>query len=142
MYFNKQKILSSEHRFVNSSILPRKGLGHPLVFHGVIGDNFREQDSPSWFNPQVVLEIAKLHAKFLSVCLLKDLFFIYLNIYLCCLWIDLDYSYVFSTWDSTLISFLILSRLGHVAMLLLLCQTRWLHFLLKSNFATCNLFQK
>ena len=38
-------------RFLNCSLLPSKG--HPVLFHGLIGDNCRETDSPSWFNPQV-----------------------------------------------------------------------------------------
>ncbi|KAL3776572.1 hypothetical protein ACHAW5_000336 [Stephanodiscus triporus] len=37
------------HRFVDWEHLPQKGF--PIIFHGVEGEDMREANSPSWFNP-------------------------------------------------------------------------------------------
>ena len=37
--------------------LPVKGF--PLVFHGVVGEDMQEGNSPSWFNPVEALEVVK-----------------------------------------------------------------------------------
>ncbi|XP_023326960.1 RNA helicase Mov10l1 [Eurytemora carolleeae] len=44
------------NKFINFNFLPSKG--HPVIFHGVKGDNRQEPDSPSWFNPQEVWQVA------------------------------------------------------------------------------------
>ena len=36
--------------------LPRKGF--PLVFHGVQGEDMREGNSPSWFNPVEAVQVS------------------------------------------------------------------------------------
>ena len=35
--------------------LPTKGF--PLLFHGVMGEDMREGNSPSWFNPVEIIEV-------------------------------------------------------------------------------------
>jgi len=42
--------MAVQNRFCLSPLLPTKN--HPVVFHGVRGQNVQEGDSPSWFNPQ------------------------------------------------------------------------------------------
>lgn len=40
--------------FVGKTFLPNPD--HPLIFHGVRGQNYQEGDSPSWFNPAEALQ--------------------------------------------------------------------------------------
>lgn len=37
--------------------LPHKGF--PVIFHGIKGEEFREENSPSWFNPTEVVQVTK-----------------------------------------------------------------------------------
>lgn len=46
--------------------LPRKGF--PLVFHGVQGEDMREGNSPSWFNPVEAVQVSS-SPSFLSLSL-------------------------------------------------------------------------
>ena len=69
--FYKNKLLTCGDRLTTHSMvkwehLPNIEAGFPIVFHSVDGENQREGDSPSWFNPQeaiLVAEIASLLAK-------------------------------------------------------------------------------
>ena len=36
--------------------LPRRGF--PLVFHGVVGEDMQEGNSPSWFNPVEIIHVS------------------------------------------------------------------------------------
>ena len=51
--------------------LPRKGF--PLVFHGVQGEDMREGNSPSWFNPVEAVQVSS-SPSFLSLPLCLPLF--------------------------------------------------------------------
>jgi superfamily I DNA and/or RNA helicase len=44
--------ITRSHRFVAWEHLPRRKF--PIVFHGVEGEDMREANSPSWFNPEEV----------------------------------------------------------------------------------------
>ncbi|KAF8771015.1 RNA helicase Mov10l1 like protein [Argiope bruennichi] len=46
-----------DHELVSWDELPNKGF--PVIFHGVKGEELREQNSPSWFNPAEVVQVAK-----------------------------------------------------------------------------------
>ena len=41
--------VTRSHRFVDWEHLPKRGF--PIIFHGVEGEDMREANSPSWFNP-------------------------------------------------------------------------------------------
>jgi helicase MOV-10 len=41
--------ITRSHRFVDWEHLPKRGF--PMIFHGVEGEDMREANSPSWFNP-------------------------------------------------------------------------------------------
>ena len=41
--------MTRSHRFVDWEHLPKRGF--PIIFHGVEGEDMREANSPSWFNP-------------------------------------------------------------------------------------------
>jgi len=43
--------------FTNWEGLPSEGQDFPLIFHGVIGDDMREGNSPSWFNPTEAMAV-------------------------------------------------------------------------------------
>ena len=45
------------HNLQNWEHLPAKGF--PILFHGVDGENMREGNSPSWFNPQEVVQVVE-----------------------------------------------------------------------------------
>lgn len=55
----------SSHRFTDWEHLPKKGF--PIIFHGVEGEDTRECNSPSWFNP-VEIQLVKMYVDLL----LKD----------------------------------------------------------------------
>lgn len=40
---------------------------HPIIFHGVRGQNYQEGDSPSWFNPTEALQVASYVQKLLNL---------------------------------------------------------------------------
>ena len=44
--------ITRSHRFINWEHLPRRGF--PILFHGCQGEDTRESNSPSWFNPDEV----------------------------------------------------------------------------------------
>lgn len=46
----------STHSLANWEHLPKRGF--PVLFHSLEGENLRESNSPSWFNPQEALQIA------------------------------------------------------------------------------------
>ncbi|KAK7101774.1 RNA helicase Mov10l1-like [Littorina saxatilis] len=59
-YFGELKECASHdltHTFVNWHLLPKQGV--PLVFCGVRGEDVREGDSPSWFNPSETVEVVR-----------------------------------------------------------------------------------
>ena len=45
--------------------LPRKGF--PLVFHGVMGEDMREGNSPSWFNPVEIVQVNGTFVQFIAL---------------------------------------------------------------------------
>ena len=49
--------------------LPRKGF--PLVFHGVRGEDMREGNSPSWFNPVEIIQVSHT-VRICMVCLFNS----------------------------------------------------------------------
>ncbi|XP_050412880.1 RNA helicase Mov10l1 isoform X1 [Patella vulgata] len=63
-YFNQLKVKadpSLTHTLVNWSMLPTQGV--PVVFHGIRGEDLREGNSPSWFNPgEAVLTVQYLQS--------------------------------------------------------------------------------
>jgi len=52
------------NKYIDINFLPSPG--HPVVFHGVKGDNRQEADSPSWFNPQEVWQVVVYTQKLLA----------------------------------------------------------------------------
>ncbi|XP_065066757.1 RNA helicase Mov10l1-like [Rhopilema esculentum] len=52
--FAKPELINS---FIDADFLPNKKF--PLIFHGVRGEDMREGNSPSWFNPAEVLKVMK-----------------------------------------------------------------------------------
>ena len=44
-------------RFVNSNFLPNRDI--PVIFHGVQGNNDKDEDSPSWFNAVEAFEVIR-----------------------------------------------------------------------------------
>jgi len=69
MFYDNKLIASGEKLMTHSMIkwehLP-KSKGFPVVFHAIDGENLREGNSPSWFNPQEAMEVVnyvKLLAK-------------------------------------------------------------------------------
>ena len=50
------------HRFVDWEHLPKRG--YPIIFHGVKGEDMREANWPSWFNPDEA-QIVKMYAELL-----------------------------------------------------------------------------
>jgi len=42
---------------IDADFLPTKGV--PVIFHGVRGQDVREEDSPSWFNPSETLQVVQ-----------------------------------------------------------------------------------
>lgn len=48
---------SLTHTFCQWKELPTQGV--PLIFHGVRGEDLREGNSPSWFNPMETVEVVK-----------------------------------------------------------------------------------
>ncbi|KAG8196843.1 hypothetical protein JTE90_027556 [Oedothorax gibbosus] len=50
--------------------LPTKGF--PVIFHGVKGEEFREQNSPSWFNPTEVVQVTTYLQKLYDFGLTPD----------------------------------------------------------------------
>lgn len=47
----------SSQKLIHWEELPTKGF--PVIFHGVKGEELREQNSPSWFNPTEVVQVTK-----------------------------------------------------------------------------------
>ncbi|XP_035216479.1 RNA helicase Mov10l1-like [Stegodyphus dumicola] len=47
----------TSNKLSNWDELPTKGF--PIIFHGVKGEEFREENSPSWFNPTEVVQVTK-----------------------------------------------------------------------------------
>ncbi|XP_031573706.1 RNA helicase Mov10l1-like [Actinia tenebrosa] len=59
-YHNELRVHADEkmrERFGEFEMLPKKGA--PLVFHGVKGEDLREGNSPSWFNPAEAVQIIR-----------------------------------------------------------------------------------
>jgi helicase MOV-10 len=61
-YYNK--LIASGDHFVTHNMtkwehLPNRAAGFPVVFHSVDGENQREGNSPSWFNPQEAILIVE-----------------------------------------------------------------------------------
>ena len=54
--------ITVSHRFVGWEHLPTRGF--PIVFHGIEGEDTREQNSPSWFNPDEA-QIVKMYVELL-----------------------------------------------------------------------------
>jgi helicase MOV-10 len=50
------------HRFINWDHLPKRGF--PIIFHGIVGEDTREANSPSWFNPDEA-QIVKMYVDLL-----------------------------------------------------------------------------
>ncbi|XP_054717092.1 RNA helicase Mov10l1-like [Uloborus diversus] len=50
--------------------LPTKGF--PVIFHGIKGEEFREENSPSWFNPTEVVQVTKYLQKLYDFGLTPD----------------------------------------------------------------------
>ena len=44
------------HSLTSWEMLPRRGV--PLIFHGVQGEDMREGNSPSWFNPVEAMQVS------------------------------------------------------------------------------------
>lgn len=61
-YDNKLKCCGDKittHSMSNWEHLPNRAAGFPLVFNAVDGENCREGNSPSWFNPQEVISVVE-----------------------------------------------------------------------------------
>ncbi|KAL9188336.1 hypothetical protein ACHAXT_006714 [Thalassiosira profunda] len=54
--------ITVSHRFVGWEHLPTRGF--PIIFHGIEGEDTREQNSPSWFNPDEA-QIVKMYVELL-----------------------------------------------------------------------------
>ena len=54
--------MTRSHRFVNWEHLPKRGF--PIIFHGIEGEDTREANSPSWFNPDEA-QIVKMYVELL-----------------------------------------------------------------------------
>ena len=42
-------------RFIGSTLLPNPSV--PLIFHGVRGEQMRENNNPSWYNPTEIMQV-------------------------------------------------------------------------------------
>ena len=59
-YHNELKVYAPSEK--SDVLLEWEGLvrrGFPLVFHGVIGEDMQEGNSPSWYNPVEALQVVK-----------------------------------------------------------------------------------
>lgn len=59
-YHNELVVKADEgltHQLCNWSMLPHKGF--PVIFHGVRGEDVREGNSPSWFNPVETVQVIR-----------------------------------------------------------------------------------
>lgn len=54
--------ITRSHRFVDWEHLPKRGF--PVMFHGIEGEDTRESNSPSWFNPDEA-QIVKMYVELL-----------------------------------------------------------------------------
>lgn len=54
--------ITRSHRFVDWEHLPKRGF--PIIFHGIEGEDMRESNSPSWFNPDEA-QIVKMYVDLL-----------------------------------------------------------------------------
>ena len=54
--------IARSHRFVDWEHLPKRGF--PIIFHGIEGEDMRESNSPSWFNPDEA-QIVKMYVDLL-----------------------------------------------------------------------------
>ncbi|XP_046583747.1 RNA helicase Mov10l1-like [Haliotis rubra] len=57
-YFDQLEVVSDPaltHTLCDWDMLPRKN--HPVIFHGLRGEDMRETDSPSWFNPMETVQV-------------------------------------------------------------------------------------
>ncbi|ESO83649.1 hypothetical protein LOTGIDRAFT_222500 [Lottia gigantea] len=59
-YFNQLEVMADPiltHTAINWSMLPTPSF--PVIFHGVRGEDLREGNSPSWFNPSEVVQVVQ-----------------------------------------------------------------------------------
>ena len=60
MFYHRELCMRADSRVTHPPTswegLPRKGF--PLVFHGVQGEDMREGNSPSWFNPVEAVQVS------------------------------------------------------------------------------------
>ncbi|KAH9504829.1 hypothetical protein Btru_062059 [Bulinus truncatus] len=59
-YYNQLQPLADPlltYRLVNWKLLPKPDI--PVIFHGVRGENLRESNSPSWYNPVEIMQVVQ-----------------------------------------------------------------------------------